>query len=188
MSQHPAHGGLLLLIDLQKAIDHPSWGARSTPDAEANQARLLDFWRARGWPVRHVRHDSVNPASTYRPGQIGHEFREPAIPLPGEPVIAKTTNSPFIGTPLDTELRDAGIRCLVVFGVATNNCVEATVRMAGNLGFEVFVVADACIAFARPDWNGAPRAAEDVHAMSLANLDGEYATVVVTDDLVGRPT
>jgi nicotinamidase-related amidase len=184
MTIHPAHGGVLLLIDLQKAIDDPSWGPRSTPDAEGNQARLLAFWRARGWPVRHVRHDSVNPASTYRPGQVGHAFRDPAVPLPGEPVTAKTANSAFIGTRLAAELRDAGVRRLVVFGVATNNCVEATVRMAGNLDFDVFVVADACIAFARPDWNGTPRSADDVHAMSLANLDREYATVVVTDELL----
>ena len=184
MTHHPAHGGVLLLIDLQKAIDDPSWGERSTPDAEANQARLLALWRSRGWPVRHVRHDSVRPDSTYRPGQVGHEFREPAIPLPGEPVTAKTANSAFLGTSLASDLRDAGARRLVVLGVATNNCVEATVRMAGNLDFDVFVVADACIAFARPDWNGAPRGAEEVHAMSLANLDGEYATVVNTADLV----
>lgn len=184
MKHHPAHGGVLLLIDLQKAIDDPSWGPRSTPLAEQNQARLLELWRSRGWPVRHVRHDSVNTGSTYRPGQAGHAFRDPAAPLPGEPVTAKTANSAFIGTSLAADLRGAGVRQLVVFGVATNNCVEATVRMAGNLDFDVFVVADACIAFARPDWNGTPRDAEDVHAMSLANLHREYATVLNTDDLL----
>ena len=82
MTSHPAHGGVLLLIDLQKAIDDPSWGSRSTPEAETNQARLLALWRSRGWPVRHVRHDSVRPDSTYRPGQIGHAFRDPAL-IPG---------------------------------------------------------------------------------------------------------
>ena len=184
MTHHPAHGGVLLLIDLQKAIDDPSWGARSTPDAEANQARLLELWRTRGWPVRHVRHDSVRPNSTYRPGQPGHDFRPPAIPLPGELVTAKSTNSAFLGTSLASDLRDAGAHRLVVVGVATNNCVEATVRMAGNLDFDVFVAADACIAFARRDWNGTPRTAEEVHAMSLANLDGEYATVINTADLL----
>lgn len=182
----PARGATLLLIDLQRAIDDPSWGERSTPGAEANQALLLALWRRRGWPVRHVRHDSVHATSTYRPGQIGHEFREPAIPLPGEPVTVKTVNSAFIGTALADALCEEGVRRLVVFGVATSNSVEATVRMAGNLGFDVFVVADACIAFARADWNGTMRSAEDVHAMSLANLDGEYATVVNTADLLGQ--
>jgi nicotinamidase-related amidase len=184
MTLHPAHGGVLLLIDLQSAIDDPSWGMRNNPLAERNQARLLEAWRARGWPVRHVRHDSTERGSTYRPGQAGHDFRDPTKPLHDETVVAKTANSAFIGTSLAADLRDAGARRLVVFGTTTNNSVEATVRMAGNLGFDVFLVADACFAFARPDWNGTPRSAEDVHAMSLANLDGEYCTVVVTDDLL----
>ena len=61
----------LILIDLQKAIDHPSWGQRNNPQAETNVTRLLAAWRSRRLPVYHVRHDSVEPASTYRPGQPG---------------------------------------------------------------------------------------------------------------------
>ena len=70
-------------------------------------------------------------------------------------------------------------------GVITNNSVEATVRMAGNLGFETFVVEDACFTFGRKDWAGTPRTAAEVHAMSLANLEGEYATVVGTAEVLG---
>lgn len=62
---HPAHGAVLLLIDLQKAIDHPSWGVRNNPDAEAHLAALLALWRGKGWPVWHVRHDSVHATSHY---------------------------------------------------------------------------------------------------------------------------
>ena len=86
----------LLLIDLQKAIDDPSWGERNNPQAEANVARLLGAWRARGMPVYHVRHDSSEPQSTYRPGQPGHDFKPEVAPIPGEVVIAKRTNSAFI--------------------------------------------------------------------------------------------
>lgn len=56
--------------------------------------------------------------------------------------------------------------------------------MAGNLGFDTYLVADSCFTFARTDWNGTPRSADDVHAMSLANLDHEYCTVVTTDVLL----
>ncbi|MBI3113180.1 MAG: isochorismatase family protein, partial [Rhodospirillales bacterium] len=66
----------------------------------------------------------------------------------------------------------------------TNNSVEATVRMAENLGFSTYLVADGCFTFGRTDWNGTPRSAEDVHAMSLANLDGEYCTVVTAAALL----
>lgn len=177
-------GAVLLLIDLQRAIDHPSWGERNNPDAERQVGRLLAHWRAQGWPVWHVRHDSTDPASHYRPGQPGHEFKPETAPIAGEPIIPKQTNSAFIGTDLEKRLRAHGHDTLVVAGVITNNSVEATVRMAGNLGLQAWLVADGCFTFARTDWNGTPRSAEDVHAMSLANLDGEYCTVVTADALL----
>jgi nicotinamidase-related amidase len=174
------HSAALLAIDVQKAIDHPDWGARNNPRAEANMAALLAGWRATGRPIYHVRHDSTEPQSHYRPGQPGHEFKLEAMPFLGEPVIAKRTNSAFIGTGLEATLRAAGQTVLVVAGVITNNSVEATVRMAGNLRFETFVVEDACFTFGRKDWSGTPRTADEVHAMSLSNMDGEYASVVRT--------
>ncbi|MGF6290038.1 cysteine hydrolase family protein [Paraburkholderia youngii] len=183
-SSAPSAGAVLLLIDLQRAIDHPSWGERNNPAAEKQVSRLLAHWRSRSWPVWHVRHDSTEPGSHYRPGQPGHEFKASNVPLPGEPVIAKRTNNAFIGTGLEDRLRAAGHTTLVVAGVITNNSVEATVRMAGTLGFDTYLVADGCFTFARADWNGTPRSADDVHAMSLANLDQEYCTVVTTDALL----
>jgi nicotinamidase-related amidase len=177
---------LLVLIDLQKAVDHPSWGTRNNPQAENNVARLLMHWRDKGWAVWHVRHDSTDANSHYSPGQPGHEFKPEAMPLAGEPVIGKTTNSAFIGTGLEEKLRAAGHTSLVIAGVITNNSVEATVRMAGNLGFDTRLVGDACFTFGRKDWNGVMRSAEEVHAISLANLDGEYCTVVATRDVIGE--
>jgi len=170
----------LIVIDLQKAIDHPSWGERNNPEAEKNVAALLAAWRSAGRPVYHIRHDSSEPASHYRPGQPGHDFKPEAQPAAGEVVIAKKTNSAFIGTDLETRLRAANLSPLIVTGVITNNSVEATVRMAGNLGFDTYLVEDATFTFARRDWRGTWRTADEVHAMSLANLDGEYCTVVST--------
>ena len=172
----------LLIIDLQKAIDHPSWGLRNNPQAEKNIAALLQAWRTSHRPIYHVRHDSTEPGSRYRSGQPGNEFKPEARPLPGETVIAKHTNSAFIGTDLEARLRAAGQTVLLIAGVITNNSVEATVRMAGNLGFNTFLVEDACFTFGRKDWAGRFRAADEVHAMSLANLHGEYCTVIRTVD------
>ncbi|MDR3698350.1 MAG: cysteine hydrolase family protein [Candidatus Sulfopaludibacter sp.] len=171
---------VLLLIDLQKAIDHPDWGERNNPQAENNVAALLAAWRAGGRPVYHVRHDSVERASHYRPGQPGHDFKPEALPVDGEPVIGKRTNSAFIGTDLEARLRAAGHTTVVVAGVITNNSVEATVRMAGNLGFRTLLVDDATFTFGQRDWDGVWRTAGEVHAMSLANLHGEYCEVVRT--------
>jgi nicotinamidase-related amidase len=185
-SSLPSPGAVLLLIDLQKAIDHPSWGERNNPGAEQQISRLLAYWRSRSWPVWHVRHDSTEPNSHYSPDQPGHEFKSEAAPVAGEPVIPKQTNNAFIGTALEERLRAGAHDTLVVTGVITNNSVEATVRMAGNLGFRTYLVADGCFTFARADWNGVLRSAEDVHAMSLANMNGEYCTVVAANDLLNR--
>lgn len=170
----------LIVIDVQKAIDaayHSAVGPRNNPHAEGKIAKLLKAWRAQNWPIVHVRHDSPSAESAYRPGQAGNEFKPEVAPEPNEILIPKITNSAFIGTDLEALLRDIGIQRLIVTGVATNNSVEATVRMAGNLGFDVIVAKDACFTFAQHDYEGVLRSAAEVHAMSLANLDGEYCTV-----------
>jgi nicotinamidase-related amidase len=190
----PASGSVLLLVDLQKSIDmmqadesraNPAWGGRNHPDAEAQVARLLAQWRKTGWPVWHVRHDSPSPTSHYRPGQPGNDFKPEVAPVGEEPVIPKTSNSAFIGTDLEARLRTAGHPGLVIVGVSSNNSVEATVRMAGNLGFDTYLVADGSFTYGKKDWNGVPRTADEVHAMALANMDGEYCTVITTADLLG---
>ena len=96
--------------------------------------------------------------------------------------MCRRRSTPAITLPTDLErrLRDAGHPALVIAGVSTNNSVEATVRMAGNLRFETYLVADACFTFARRDFHGRLRTADEVHAMSLANLDDEYCTVIDT--------
>lgn len=174
----------LLVIDVQKAIDHPDWGPRNNEDAEANIARLLDAWRRRRWPIYHIKHNSTEPDSHYRPGQPGNDFKTAAMPAEGECVIEKRTNSAFIGTDLEQRLRAAGHDSLVVAGVITNNSVEATVRMAGNLGFATCLVADATWTVDKTDLSGRIWPAADVHALSLANMSGEYATVVDTESVL----
>lgn len=106
------------------------------------------------------------------------------MPEPNEIIISKTTNSAFIGTPLEDFLGQNAIKQIVVVGVITNNSVDATVRMGGNLGFDILLVADGCYTFDKKDLNGKLWRAEDVHALSLANLDGEYCRVVTTDDII----
>jgi nicotinamidase-related amidase len=176
----------LLIIDLQKAIDHPSWGHRNNPQAEENISRLLSAWRGTGRPVLHVRHLSREPESTYRPGQEGCEFKPEVQPLVGEIVLTKRTNSAFIGTELEMLLRRERIFTLIICGVITNNSVEATARMAGNLGYETYVISDATATFDKVDFFGQRRAAEEVHALSLANLQGEYAAVISTAEVLER--
>ena len=181
------HNAALIIIDVQQAIDDPRWarwGSRNNPQAEENITRLLAAWRAAQRPIIHVRHMSREPQSPYRPLQPGNEFKPQVAPQPQEQVVEKSTNSAFIGTTLETDLRGAQIDTLIIAGVITNNSVEATARMAGNPGFNTLVVSDATATFARADFNGVLRTAEEVHAMSLANLQDEYAAIVTTADIL----
>lgn len=172
----------LVIVDVQKAIDDPMWGPRNNPQAEENIAALLGAWRTHDQPLVHVRHDSTDPASAYRPGQPGNDFKPEVAPLAGEVVVPKQTNSAFIGTDLGARLDAAGCDAVVFAGVITNNSLEATVRMSGNLGYRTFVVADGSWTVDKVDRRGRRWPAEDVHQLALANMDGEYAAVITTDE------
>ncbi|MEL6186175.1 MAG: cysteine hydrolase family protein [Myxococcota bacterium] len=176
----------LVVVDVQKAIDHPRWGPRNHPQAERVIAGLLALWRARGWPLFHVRHDSTEPDSPYRPGQEGHDFKPEVAPLAGEAVLAKTVHSAFVETELRERLMASGQDAVVFAGVLTHNSLEATVRASADLGFRSFVVADACWSVDTRDLRGHLWPAEDVHALSLAHMHGEYATVLDSDALRAR--
>lgn len=169
---------VLLVVDMQRAIDDACWGPRNNPGAEALVAALLTAWRETGMPIVHVRHDSVEPGSPYRPGQALHAFKREAEPRDGEPVVPKSTGSAFVGTDLEQRLTEGGHTTLVACGVLTHNSVETTLRHAGCLGFRAFVAGDACWAVEKQDASGRVWPADVVHALSLANLSGEYATVV----------
>ncbi len=174
---------LLMIVDLQKAIDDESWGIRNNPEAEENILKLLNTWRDLKLPILHIKHMSTDSSSTYYPGTPGNDFKTIAEPLANEVVMKKSTNSAFIGTGLDKMLSERGISEIVITGVITNNSVEATARMAGNLGYETFVVSDATYTFGQKDFSGKYHDADVVHNMSLANLHGEYAQVLTSNDV-----
>ena len=173
----------LLLVDVQQAFDDPSWGPRNNPGAEAAIARLLAAFRDKGLPVIHVKHDSVEPQSTLRPELPGNALKPEAAPLTGEPLFSKSVNSAFIGTDLEAHLRERGIEFLVIAGFITNHCVSTTARMAGNLGFGVTVVEDACATFDFKDADGVIPAAT-MHRIGLAELRGEFAAIRAVDEVV----
>ena len=174
----------LIIVDMQHCMAESAAGARNNPDAEANIALLLSAWRHAQLPIVHIRHLSRTVGSLFSPGQVGVEFQPLFAPLPDEHVVEKNTPDAFINTGLERWLRGRGVERIVVVGVSTNISVESTVRTASNLGFQAIVVADASFAFEKPDFAGVLRSAAEVHAMSLANLSGEFATVARTAEVL----
>ncbi len=107
--------------------------------------------------------------------------------ISGEPdlLVSKHVNSAFYGTPdLDGWLRQNGITELVICGITTNHCCETTARMAGNLGYKTFFVIDATHAFDKQSPDGEVIPARTLSLITATNLDGEFATVIDTRDVV----
>jgi nicotinamidase-related amidase len=176
----------LIVIDVQQEFDNPAWGERNNPGAEGKIAEALSVWRERGAAIIHVRHESPPDEGVFLAGTPAVEFKPEAAPLPSEPVITKHVNSAFIGTDLEERLRADGVDTIALVGLTTDHCVSTTARMAGNLGFETWVLADAVATFARKAPDGELIPAETMHRTALASLHGEFADVMDTGAAIGR--
>jgi nicotinamidase-related amidase len=174
----------LLLIDMQNAMDDPVFSHHGQPEAIERASALLRHWRELGNEVVHVRHDSMDSNSPYGPDKPGHAFKKQVAPLDHETIVEKRTNNAFIGTDLMQVLEEIGSTELVVCGAHLQDCVESTVRMAGNLGFMVYLVADATVSLEQTGMDGKKWSADDVHALTLGILDGQYAKVLNSGDLM----
>jgi len=175
----------LILMDIQKAFDNIAhWGGqRNNANAEAKAAELLNIWRDNKLPIFHVKHCSSNPNSQLNETNEGNEFKDIVAPIDGESIIKKNVSSAFIGTDFKDRLDSERIFKLVIVGLTTDHCVSTTARMAGNFGYDTFVVSDATATFNNKGLDGQKYSAELMHETSLASLNEEFATIVTTDDL-----
>jgi len=176
----------LLIIDIQR--DYFPGGAYPLvePEAAAGAARrVLDRFRDAGEPVVHLKHVWDAPDAAFmKPGTPGIEIHETVAPADGEPVIEKTEPNGLLGTSLEERLRADGVDELVVAGMMSSMCVDATVRSAAERGFTVTVVHDACAA---PDleFSGATIHGASVHGAFMAALGDGYATLSSSDEVAG---
>jgi nicotinamidase-related amidase len=173
----------LILVDIQKGFgDIDYWGGqRNNPDAERRAGELLGLWRAHGLPICHIQHCSTILVSPLHASNAGNAFQDIVAPQAGEPIFKKKVNSAFIGTDLQAYLVRAGIRKLVIAGLTTDHCISTTARMAGNFGFETFVVGDATATFNKTGVDGQQYSAELIHDTALASLSQEFARIVTSE-------
>jgi len=181
LSDKPA----LLLIDIQKGLNDLAYygGHRNNPRAEEQAAKILAFWRAHKLPVIYVKHNGT-PPSPLSKGAPGNDFMEIIRPIKGEPIFEKEVNSAFIGTELDGFLKKEKIRHLVLVGLTTAHCVSSTARMAGNFGYDTYIISDATATFDTLGSDGQHYDASLVHDVCLANLNKEFASILDTTSLL----
>src|SRR5260221_14701092 len=173
----------LLLVDIQKGFDNLQYwgGQRNNPNAEKNASELLKLWRENNLPVFHINHCSSNPKSLVNETHEGNEFKDLVKPIDGEPIIKKNVNSAFIGTNLKEQLDNAKISKLVIVGLTTDHCISTTTRMAGNFGYDTFLVSDATATFNKKGLEEQNCSAELIHETALASLNNEFASIVTTE-------
>ena len=175
----------LLLIDIQN--DYFPGGKmelEGSPEASEKTKQVLSLFRKKGLPVVHVQHISVRPgASFFISGTEGVEIRANVKPLLNEPVIRKHYPNSFRDTSLLEHLKGEDITHVVIAGMMTHMCVDATTRAAFDYGFQCTVLHDAC-ATRGLSFNEDIVPARQVHAAFLAALGAVYAKIISTDDFI----
>jgi isochorismate hydrolase len=176
----------LLVIDMQRYFLDESSHAYlpASRGIVGNVTTIIDAFRGRSLPVIYTRHAHLD---TEEPGAMdrwwkdkvmdGTEMSEIAAelkPKPGEPVLRKSRYSAFVGTALESMLRERGITGLVITGVMTHLCCETTARDAFMRDFNVFFVVD-----------GTASETEDLHLSSLKTLTDGFAIPVTTEEVIG---
>lgn len=185
-----SHDTALLLIDVQKGVnDLQHWGGptgrRNNPQAEAHMGEVLEAFRQARLPVIFTQHDSRQKVSPLKISLPGGAFIDSLRPREGELIIWKDVNSSFVGTTLELELRRRGITRLVVAGFFTNYCVETTVRMAGNMAFDTYLIHDACATTNQIGVDGTDYDPELIHNISVTSMNGEFCTAMDHKQAIG---
>lgn len=177
----------LLLIDIQN--DYFPGGKMELPGSQETALmakRLLDFFRERQYPVIHIQHISLQRGSTFfLPQTLGAEIQANVAPLSSEPVIQKHYPNSFRETDLSSCLQQQHVQKLIVTGMMTHMCIDATVRAATDYGYECWTAKDAC-STRDMKFNGQIVLARDVHMAFLAALHGAYGRVMDTEQIIKR--
>jgi nicotinamidase-related amidase len=177
----------LLLVDLQN--DYFPGGKMELVEVEkaaANAQLLLEVFRGRKWPVIHIQHISTRPgAGFFLPETKGVQINERVVPRSGEIIVAKSFPNSFRETKLLEILKKTDIKNLLICGAMSHMCIDATTRVAFDLGFTCRVAEDAC---ATRDlvFKGRTLKALEVHGSFMAALSGLYAEVAITGEIINQ--
>ncbi|MCW2263474.1 MULTISPECIES: cysteine hydrolase family protein [Sphingobacterium] len=174
----------LIIIDIQN--DYFENGALPLVNpiqASINASKVLEHFRAKNLPIAHIQHVSPNGAPFMALGTNGVEIHENVKPLDGEKVFKKNYPNSFRGTGLLDYLKKNDVTEVVITGMMTHMCVDATTRAAFDFEYKCIVIDDAC-ASRDLEINGKTVKAEDVHNAFLAALAFFYAEIKNTEEFL----
>src|SRR3972149_1273816 len=177
----------LILIDIQNDYFPGGAGELYNPiEASLRPRQLLDHFRQAHLPLVHIQHVAIRPgAKTFLPGTVGVEIHENVRPLEGECVFQKHYPNSFRDTPLLDHLKHEGVTHVVICGMMTHMCVDATTRAAFDFGFECLIAHDAC-ATKTLTFQGQTIPAPQVHGSFLAALGASYGKVMSVEEIIGQ--
>ena len=175
----------LIMVDIQR--DYFPGGKMEVVGADEACGRakgLLDHFRKEGLPVFHIRHVSARADATFfLPGTEGLAFHENVGPRPHETIVIKHFPNSFRETDLRQHLEAKGIRGLVICGMMSHMCIDATTRAAFDLGYGCIVAHDACAA-RDLEFQGIRVPAAHVHGAFMAALGAVYARVLSVREII----
>ena len=177
----------LMLVDIQQDY-FPKGRMEVIGAVEAGLVarKLLDHFRENKLPIIHIRHISTRAGATFfLPNTEGINIHESVSPFPNETVIEKNFPNSFRDTQLDEYLVSKGIKELVICGMMSHMCIDATVRAAFDKGYACIVAHDAC-ATRKLVFNGSDIPANNVHGAYMAALGSVYAKILTADEIIEK--
>jgi nicotinamidase-related amidase len=174
----------LIVIDIQKDYFPDGKHPLVNPMEAARKAyMLLQCFREHGGHHVHIQHISREPDATFFiSGERGADIHDSVAHFEGEPIVYKHEPNAFLNTDLLELLKSWEIERVVICGMMTHMCVDATARAASDLGFQVIVAEDAC-ATRDLQFGGTTIPADHVHKAFLAALKS-YGTVMKSEEIL----
>ncbi|WP_299413138.1 cysteine hydrolase family protein [uncultured Sulfitobacter sp.] len=169
----------LILVDIQNDyFTGGLWPVEDMDKVATAAAKVLADARAAGSHIIHIRHEALSAtAPFFRPATEGAEIHQSVAPKTDEQVILKHRPNSFHETELHAHLTAHDVTHLTVIGAMSQMCIDATVRAARDLGYDVTVVAEACGAKSA-SFGGQKLTAAQVQAAFMSGLAQAYATVI----------
>jgi nicotinamidase-related amidase len=182
----PMKDSALLVIDVQDSFKEPGrWERRNNDKFEENVSALVAAYRRANLPIFFFLHSDTDEG--WQTTSPGYRLMDWVKPLPGEPLLHKTSRNCFTTTDLQRRLVLLGVTRLVITGIQTEQCCETSARVGADMGYDVDFVTEATLTFPAQreagDWSNALPAEAMVERTEFA-LRRRFARIATVSEIV----